>query len=326
MQQSVINKRICVIGGGNWGENHIKSLSRMGFLGGIVESNPQRLDELLEKYKPVKGYTSIDAATECGYDGYIVATPAEMHYEIGKKLILEKQNVLIEKPLSLNARDSSELVRLSEKSRSKLMVGHLMLFHPALAKIKQLIEEGLIGDLRYICLNRLNLGRVRTQENVLWSLAPHDLSILNYLIGQMPESVNASGGCYLQKNIFDMAVATYEYPGNIKAHIYVSWLNPFKEHRIIVIGSKGMLVYEDSSADKNILFYDSGIEFVRGKPVKREKPAEIIPYEPTSPLDNELRYFIGHLDSEITVADGKSGHEVVQLLEKTDTCLKALQQ
>lgn len=325
MQHSVINKKICVIGGGNWGENHIKSLSRMGFLGGIVESNPQRLNELLDKYKPVKGYTSIDAAIEWGYDGYIVATPAEMHYEIGKKLIFEKQNVLIEKPLSLNAKDSLDLVRLSEKNRSKLMVGHLMLFHPAIAKIKQLIEEGLIGDMRYICSDRLNLGRVRTEENVLWSLAPHDLSILNDLIGQMPESVNASGGCYLQKNIFDMVVATYEYPGNIKAHIYVSWLHPFKEHRLIVIGSKGMLVYEDSSAEKNVLFYDSGIEFVNGKPVKRENPAEIIPYEPTSPLDNELRYFIEHLDSEITIADGKSGHDVVQILEKTDACLKASQ-
>lgn len=321
MSQSKENKKICVIGGGSWGENHIKALCRMGNLGAIVENNPQRLSEVIERYRPSQGYSCIEDALECGYDGYIVATPAETHFMIGSILLKEKQNVLIEKPLSLCSTDSLELVTLSEKYKSKLMVGHLMLFHPAIIKIKELIYEGRIGELRYIYSNRLNLGRVRTEENVLWSFAPHDISILNYLIGKLPDTIKASGACYLQRDIEDTVIASYSYPGNINTHIFLSWLHPFKEHRLIAAGSKAMLVFEDSSPEKKIFIYDSGIEFMDGKPVKWEKPAEIVAYKASSPLDNELNYFIRHLDSEITIADGKSGHEVVKILEKTNECL-----
>ena len=314
-------KKICVIGGGCWGENHIKILYKVGHLGGIVDSDSHRIKDLLEKYKPVNGHTCTEDALECGYDGYIVATPAETHYHIGSILLKAKQKVLMEKPLSICSSDSLKLVRMSEEYGSKLMVGHLLLFHPAIIKIKKIIDEGRIGDLRYVYSNRLNLGRVRTEENVLWSLAPHDISILDFLIGKSPETIKASGGCYLQNGIYDVVTASYSYPGNIKAHIFVSWLHPFKEHRLVIAGSKAMLVFEDSSPQRNILFYDSGIEWIDGKPVKREKPAEIIFYEPSSPLENELNYFIGHLDSEISVADGQNGHKTVEILEKTDECL-----
>jgi UDP-2-acetamido-3-amino-2,3-dideoxy-glucuronate N-acetyltransferase len=315
------SKKICVIGGGLWGENHIRTLHAMGNLGGIVENDKNRLKSLVDKYSSVKGYSSLEDALDYGYDGYIVATPAETHFAIGSMLMEKNQNTLIEKPLSLCSMDSLKLVRLSEEYKSKLMVGHLMLFHPAVIKLKELIDQGTVGDLRYIYSNRLNLGRVRTEENALWSLGPHDISILNYLIGKLPDTIKASGGCYLQNGIDDMVIASYSYPDNIKAHIFVSWLHPFKEHRITVIGSKAMLIFEDSSPEKNILFYDSGIDMVDRKPVKREKPAKVIPYETSSPLDNELKYFIDHLDSAITVSDGKSGHEVVRILEKTDDYL-----
>lgn len=319
------NKKICVTGTGAWGENHIKILHRMGNLGGVVENNPQRLNEIIGRYN-VQGYNCIYDAMEDGYDGYIIATPAETHFRIGSILLKEKQNVLIEKPLSLSSSDSFNLVKISEEYNSKLMVGHLMLFHPAIKKIKELIDQDVIGTLRYIYSNRLNLGRVRTTENVFWSLAPHDISILNYLIGKTPEKINTCGGCYLQQDIEDIVFANYGYPGNVNAHIFVSWLHPFKEHRLIVIGSRGMLSFEDSSAEKNIRIYNSGIEFIDGKPVKQEKPSEIVFYEPSSPLENELIYFIGHLDSKITIADGKSGHEVVEILERTDAALKCMQE
>lgn len=317
------NKRICVIGAGSWGENHIKTLHRMVNLGGVAENNPQCLNEIVGKYESVKGHNCIEDALEHGYDGYIVATPAATHFPIGKILLKQKQNVLIEKPLSLCSSDSLNLVMISEEYSSKLMVGHLMLFHPAVIKIKELIDEGMIGVLRYIYSNRLNLGKVRTEENVFWSLAPHDISIFNYLTGKLPVKIKATGGCYLQQGIDDTVIANYSYPGNIETHIFVSWLHPFKEHRLVVIGSRGMLVYEDSSAEKNIMLYDSGFDFIDEKLVKREKPLQIIPYESSSPLENELKFFIEHLDTEITIADGKSGHEVVKILEKTDECLKA---
>lgn len=321
MFQKKNNKKICVIGGGYWGENHIRTLYGMGCLGGIAETDPHRLSSLLDRYKPVQGHSHVEDALEHGYDGYVVATPAETHFRIGSILLSNKQNVLIEKPLSLCTSDSLSLVRMAQEYGAKLMAGHLMLFHPAIIKIKKVICEGRIGNLRYIYSNRLNLGRVRTAENVLWSLGPHDISILNYLTGSLPEVVRASGGCYLQKGIEDVVSASYRYPGNINAHIFVSWLHPFKEHRLVVIGSKGMLVYEDSSVEKEIHFYDSGIEWVDGKPVKWERPGGIIPYEPSSPLENELKYFIECLDSETSVTDMQSGHNVVEVLEKTEKCL-----
>ncbi len=317
------NKKICVAGAGYWGENHIKTLYGTGNLEGIVEVDSSRLRSLLEKYPSINGHGSIEEALVHGYDGYVVATPAETHYKIGSILLMNKQNVLIEKPLALNSRDSLSLVRIAEENRSKLMVGHLMLFHPAIVKIKEMVDLGIIGDLRYIYSHRLSLGKVRTEENALWSLAPHDISILNYLTGKVPKTMNASGGCYLNSGIEDTALASYSYPGNINAHVFVSWLHPFKEHRLTIIGSKAMLAFEDTSPEKKILFYDSGFEFVDGNPVKREKSAEIIPYEPSKPLDNELNYFIKYLDSQLSLSDGKSGHEVVEILERTDECLKA---
>ena len=160
-----MNKRICVIGGGRWGKNHIKTLHQLGFLGGIVESNPKRLQELLDEFS-VKGFTSIAEALEFGFDGYTVAAPAPLHFSIAKQLIEKGQHVLVEKPLTLSSDESLKLVELAEKNNIQLMVGHVLLFHPAIRKIKELIDNGKVGKLHYIYSNRLNLGTVRTEENV----------------------------------------------------------------------------------------------------------------------------------------------------------------
>lgn len=315
------NKRICVVGGGKWGENHIRTLHEMGNLGGIVENDTKRLDELLNKYPSAKGYSCTEDSIKEGYDGYVVSTPAHTHIKIGSVLLENKQNVLIEKPLALSSTDSEHLLSLARKSGSKLMVGHLLLFHPALRKIKEVIEEGKLGKLEYIYSNRLNFGTVRTEENVFWSFAPHDISVLDFIIGKPPVSINASGGCFLQQGVHDTVLAEFIYADNIRAHIFVSWLHPFKEQRLVIIGSKGMLVFEDSSQDKQIYFYDKKVEIIVGKPVKSEGAVESIPYEISSPLQNELRYFMEHLNSDITIADGRCGHETVRILEKVTDIL-----
>ncbi|HOG41931.1 MAG TPA: Gfo/Idh/MocA family oxidoreductase, partial [Bacteroidales bacterium] len=169
-------KRICVIGGGKWGQNHIRTLFEMGNLGGIVESNPKRLKELLEKY-PVKGFQDVEAAVKENFDGFTIAAPAPLHYEIAKLLIQNRKNVLVEKPMTLSSETSLELVELAKAKGVRLMVGHVLLFHPAIRKIKEVIDDGKIGELYYIYSNRLNLGTVRTEENVFWSFAPHDVSV-----------------------------------------------------------------------------------------------------------------------------------------------------
>ncbi len=315
-----MNKKICVIGGGRWGQNHIRTLYEMGNLGGIVEGSEERLKELLAKY-PVKGFLNLDEAMNEDFNGFVVATPAETHYLLGKKLLENCYHALIEKPMTLSSRDSQELIKIAEKNDARLMVGHILLFHPAIRKIKEVIDSGKIGQLYYLYSNRLNLGTVRIEENVFWSFAPHDISVLDFIVGQPPIEIHARGGKYLQDSIDDVTITQFDYPNNIHAHIFVSWLHPFKEQRLVIIGSKGMISFDDSSKEKNILFYNKRIDLKDGIPTKIEKVNEIIHYEKSQPLTNELKYFIDNLDKKIEIADGKSGHEVVKVLEKAQTFL-----
>lgn len=309
-----MQKRICVIGGGRWGQNHVKTLFQIGNLAGIVESNKKRLDELLVQFA-VQGFTEIDDAMECEFDGYILATPAETHYPIGKKLLERGLNVLIEKPMTLSSEHSKELVDIAEKTKSRLMVGHVLLFHPAIRKIKEIIDSGKIGELLYVYSTRLNLGTVRTEENVFWSFAPHDISILDYFIGHPAIKIEAKGTKFLQEKIYDITMTQLTYPGNVHAHIFVSWLHPFKEQRLVVVGSKGMISFDDSTTDKNIFYYNKRIDWIDGKPNKVEQPDETIEYAKGQPLAEELKYFIENLDKTIEIANGKSGYEVVKVLE-----------
>lgn len=315
-----MSKKICVIGGGRWGQNHIRTLFQMGNLGGIVEANPNRLNELLAQY-PVKGFRDIDEALSEHFDGFTIAAPAPLHFEIAKKVLEGGKSVLVEKPMTLSAASSKELVEIAKKNNAQLMVGHLLLFHPAIRKIKELINTGKIGELYYIYSNRLNLGTVRTEENVFWSLAPHDVSILDYFVGKPALSIESRGQKFLQEDVYDSTLAQITYPDNVHGHIFASWLHPFKEHRLVVIGSKGMLSFEDSSAEKNIIFHNKHIRFDGTLPVKVEHPDEVIPYEKKMPLTEELTYFVQNLDGKIEIADGQSGYEVVKVLEKVQQLL-----
>lgn len=310
-------KKICVVGGGKWGQNHIKTLFQLGNLGGIVEANPTRLEELLTQY-PVEGFSRVEEALENDFDGFTIAVPAPLHYEVAKKIIESGKSVLVEKPMTLSSETSQELVDLAKAKGVQLMVGHVLLFHPAIRKIKEIIDSDELGNLYYLYSNRLNLGTVRTEENVFWSFAPHDISVLDYFVGHPAEKIESKGSKFLQENVYDVTITQLDYPNNIHAHIYVSWLHPFKEQRLVVIGSKGMISFDDATAEKEIKFYDKRIDFEKGIPVKVENPTKIIPYDQKQPLTEELKYFIEHLDQTIEIANGQSGLEVVKVLEEAE--------
>ncbi len=316
--------RIAVVGAGQWGKNHIETLNSLGCLGGIVESNDETRHKLQGKYDNVKLFSKLDDALNEDFDGFTVATPAETHFDIAKRILLRKRHILVEKPISLRVEEANELKKIAEDNHVNLMVGHLLLFHPAIKKIKSLIRDGKIGKLQYIYSNRLNLGTVRKEENILWSFAPHDISIFQYLIGTQPIEVISRGGIFLQPKIHDSSMTVLTYPNNVLGHIFVSWLHPFKEHRIVVIGSKGMFSYEDSSEKKQLLFYEKGIDWVKGEPIKRDGPTEIIDYEKTMPLTEEMRYFVNHLNGNpIEIADAQSAVEVLKILQKASDNLLA---
>lgn len=310
-----MKKNICVVGGGRWGKNHIRTLANLGCLAAVVEADADKLKEFTEQYPAIKGYTDIEEAIACRFDGYTVALPAELHYPVGKKLLAQGLNVLMEKPMTLLASQSACLVELARQTGARLMVGHVLLFHPAYRKIKEIIDGGKLGKLFYLYSHRLNLGTVRTEESVFSSFAPHDISILDYLAGSAACRIEAKGSKFLQEKVYDSTMTQLEYPGNVHAHIYVSWLHPYKQQLLVVVGSKGMISFDDATPAKEIHFYNKRIDFENGLPVKVEAPDEIIPYDKKMPLEEELKYFVEHLDSSIDINNGQAGYEVVRVLE-----------
>lgn len=314
-------KRICVVGAGKWGENHVRTLRELGCLGAIVDSDADRLSNLQEKYG-AKGYLRMEDALRDGYDGYTVATPAATHAAIGGSLLKRGSNVLIEKPLAMSTGQSQELLDLSDRYGGKLMVGHLMLFHPAILKIKELMDSGRLGRIYYLSLSRLNFGTVRNYEDVLWSFAPHDISILNELLHESPSAVTANAVCCIRNELADVVSARLDYPGGAKGYLAVSWLFPFKERRIVAVGSRAMLSFDDASPNRKIYVHQKAARLQDGIPLLEDGGTEAIDFENTSPLKSELEYFVDHLESGPSIADGKSGYEVVRVLERISDQMK----
>ena len=314
--------RLCVVGGGQWGQNHIRTLHGLDMLGGIVEVDAKRLEHFAELYPNAAQFPTLDEALKAEFDGFTVATPAHTHFDLAARILRAGFSAMVEKPLALNANEAIALKDIADTAGQQLMVGHLMLFHPAIVKIKALIDNGKIGRVQYIYSNRINLGKVRTEENILWSFAPHDISIFQYLLGTTPIEVSSHGAAFLQPGVHDTTMTTLRYPGNIMCHNYVSWLHPFKEHRLVIIGSKGMLRFDDSSEDKTLVFYEKGIDWIDGEPIKRDGPTEQIAYGNGVPLTEELRYFAENLDGTIARADAKNAIEVLEILERATTSLQ----
>lgn len=311
-----MKKNICVVGGGYWGKNHIRTLDALGYLGGLVDSNLSLIENYKKDYPKIKIFNELDEALSNNFfDGFVVATPAETHFKIAKKIINNNFHLLVEKPLTLSIDDAKELVELSKIKNINLMVGHLMLFHPAIRKIKKMIDENIIGDLQYVYSNRLNLGKVRTQENVFWSLAPHDISIFDFLIESIPKKIISNGSTFLQKGIPDSTITQLKYKNGVEGHIFVSWLHPFKEQRLVVIGSNAMITFEDSLDNKPLKLYTKKFDFERGIPEKIDGPITLIDYEDKMPLSEELEYFCNHLDgNKIKLSNGEHALRVTNIL------------
>jgi len=315
---------ICVVGAGYWGKNHIRTLYELNALGGIVEKDKNILKNYSSLYPYVKCYRSLDEALEKKhFIGFVVSTPANTHFDLAKTIIQSKRHVLIEKPMVLKMDHAEILVRLAKENNVNLMVGHLLLFHPAIIKIKEIISQGKIGELQYIYSNRLNLGQVRNEENVFWSLAPHDISIFQYITESSPKKIISRGSSLLQKGIHDSTITQFKYNNGVEGHIFVSWLHPFKEHRLVVIGTNGMISYDDSSKKKPLKLYAKKFDMSFGYPEKIDGKIKSIDFESTKPLENELKYFLNHLNgNKLQKADGKSGLDVVKILLEASNQLK----
>ena len=264
-----------------------------------------------------------DALVNDNFSGFTVATPPETHYKLSKGIIEAGKHVLVEKPFTLNIENAEELVKLANDNNVNLIVVHVLLFHPAIIKIKELITSGKIGKLQYIYSNRLNLGQVRTRENVFWSLAPHDVAIFQYLSETFPVAVNTQGSAFLQKGIYDSTITQLKYPNGVEGHIFVSWIHPFKEHRLVVIGSEAMITFEDSIEGKPLKLYSKKHDMRNGVPEKFDGPMVQIEYEKKMPLFEELKYFVKHIDGTVPqIANGRHAVEVTKILVEASNQLK----
>lgn len=319
------NGQIAVIGAGYWGINHVRSFHELGALSVVCDTSRASLERIAEKFPDVRIENDFTRALASpNVRGVVIATPAETHYQIARAAIEQGKDVLVEKPLTLNVAEGERLVNLAGERGAILMVGHLLEYHPAVLRLRELIDSGEIGELRYIYSNRLNLGKVRREENILWSFAPHDIAIILRLVGAWPNRVTVTGGAYLQPSVADVTVTSIEFPTSVRAHIFVSWLHPYKEQRLVVVGSKRMAVFDDVRKDGKLLVYDQGVEFVDGEPVTRKNEGIAEAIDCTEPLRLQCLQFLECIETRRQpLTDGESGLRVLRLLDAAERSLAA---
>ncbi|GAH62181.1 unnamed protein product, partial [marine sediment metagenome] len=226
---------IAVIGSGYWGKNLVRNFNELGVLHTVCDSNLATLRSFQEKYPDKRFQNSFEVVLQDpNINAVAIATPAETHFDLAKKALLAGKHVFVEKPLSLVVSEAETLNQLATNRNLKLMVGHILLYHPAIIRLKEIINSGELGKINYIYSNRLNLGKFRTEENILWSFAPHDISAILYLLGEMPTQVMAQGGNYLNTEIADVTMSVLSFKSGVKGHVFVSWLHPSKEQKLVV--------------------------------------------------------------------------------------------
>lgn len=254
-------------------------------------------------------------------EAIVVTAPSAIHYELAKAALLGGRHVFVEKPIALAAAHAAELVALADAGRRVLMVGHLLMYHPAVASLKRLVDNGDLGEIYYIYTSRLNLGQVRRHENAMWSLAPHDISVILYLLGEEPLSVAAQGLTYLQPGVPDTVFATLRFASGRAAHVHVSWLDPHKVRRITVVGSRKMAVFDDIEATEKLRIYDKGVNPPAydsyGDALSLRFGDIYIPrVDMREPLRLECQHFIDCIVQGTTpLSDGRNGLQVLRVLE-----------
>jgi predicted dehydrogenase len=303
--------------------------NRSARLATVCDSAPARLADIPRLYPGTQ--TATDAAAvfaDPAIEAVVISTPVRSHYALTRAALEHGKHVLVEKPLALSSAESDDLIALAQSKGRVLMVGHTFEYNPAVLKIKELIDKDEIGEMYYIYSNRVNLGRVQRDVNVLWSIAPHDISILLYLLGALPLQVSARGATYLSEGIEDVVFITLSFPNNILAHVHASWLDPSKVRRMTVVGSRKMVIYDDVDTEAKIKIYDKGV-YRKGDPIFGEFQFRLhsgdifIPkIDMTEPLQIECAHFFDCVRTgQRPRSDGESGRRVVRVLEAAQESL-----
>jgi UDP-2-acetamido-3-amino-2,3-dideoxy-glucuronate N-acetyltransferase len=316
--------RIGVVGCGYWGRNLVRNFHEIGALEAVCDVSAERLQEMRETYSVLAMHRYEEMLAIPELQAVAIAAPAAQHFELARLAILAGKDVFVEKPLALRSDDGEELVKLARKHSRILMVGHLLHYHPAIVALQRMIQEGKLGRLEYISSSRLNLGKLRTEEDILWSFAPHDISAILHLLDETPTRIAAQGASYLNHSISDVTLTVLSFASGVSAHIFVSWLHPFKEQKLVVVGDRMMAVFDDTQGERKLVLYPHRIDWVNRVPVARKAEGEVVALPKEEPLRNECEHFVECIrDRKAPRTDGENGLRVLKILHAAGQSIRA---
>ncbi len=316
--------RLVVIGGGYWGKNHIRNFDGLGVLTGFCDNSAETLEARASEYPQARPYTRLDEVlTDSTIDAVAIASPAASHGALARQALEAGKHVFVEKPLCLDIDEARELDALAKSRGLVLMVGHLLRYHPAFIALQESVANGSIGVLRYIHSTRASLGKIRREENALWSFAPHDVSMILALAQRMPERINCHGEAWLSPDVADLTLSHFDFGDGLQAHIFVTWLNPYKDHRLVVVGDRAMIVFDDIQAGpEKLKLYPHIVGWNGDIPVVDKAESRLVPFASTEPLRNECEHFIECVETgHVPLTDAAEGIRVLSVLKDCQSAL-----
>lgn len=317
--------RIAVFGCGYWGKNLVRNFHDLGALALVCdpgESGRAKAREIAPEVEVTDDFQAVFNRDDI--NGIVIATPAETHHALAIQGLNSGKDVFVEKPLALNRRQGLEMKETAEAQKRILMVGHLLEYHPAVLKLRELVAEGQLGAVNYIYSHRLNFGKVRTEENALWSFAPHDIAVILRLVGELPVEVTCVGGNFITPNLADVTLSCLRFRSGLRAHVFVSWLNPFKEQKLVVVGDRQMAVFNDVLKEDKLVLHNQRVEVKDRIPVLHNGSAVPVAHANSEPLRNECSHFlecIHHRRHPLT--DGQNGADVLFVLQACQESLES---
>jgi predicted dehydrogenase len=324
--------KVAVVGAGYWGPNLIRNFLSLDEVGAVVacDTDDARLVKMRKQFHGIETTTSHDEViNRSDIDIVVIATPVSTHYEIAKAALENGKHVFIEKPMTASVREAEELIELAEKKNLRLFVDHTFIYTGAVRKMKEVITSGRLGEIYYFDSVRVNLGLFQHDVNVIWDLAPHDLSICDYLLDQQPRAVSAIGSCHVGNGLEDIAYLTLEFENNLIAHFHVNWLAPMKIRKTLIGGTKSMIVYDDNETSEKVKIYDKGIDVTTREGVYdtlvQYRTGDMLSpkLDQTEALAEGTRHFIDCVISNKTpLTDGHAGLNVVRILEASGVSIK----
>ena len=310
-----MKKNTAVVGCGHWGKNLVRNFSDLGSLAAVCDPNAEVAQQYADQYL-VENYSFSEVLHDVSIEGVVLAVPAPLHASMAIEVMNAGKHVYVEKPLAMNRIEAEGMIASSKENGVQLMVGHLLQYHPIFMAVRELVESGELGSLSYVYSNRLSFGKVRSEEDVIWSFAPHDISMILSLFGQEPEVVRTESSCILQPDIADTATVHMEFKSAIKAHVSVSWLHPFKEQKLVVVGQRGMAVFDDTKPwNEKLALYRHIVQTTGGLPSLEKAEVEYLEIPQSEPLKNECQHFINVIsENAVPLTDGDEGLSVLKVL------------